>query len=138
MTFTIRPDNLGVLLRRKLDYGFPDQRAEVLVAGAEPGAPFVPAGTWYLAGSNACVFSWPPGELDPPLHTVQVSNRRWRQDELLIDRKLTEGRSKIRVRIVFQPANRPLYPGHPLLAQAWSEYRYTAYVWRLPPEPALP
>ena len=28
----LRPDNLGVLLRRKLDYSFPDQRAEVYIA----------------------------------------------------------------------------------------------------------
>ena len=31
-TMTIDPRNLGVLLRRKLDYSFPNQRAEVLVA----------------------------------------------------------------------------------------------------------
>src|SRR5438105_9084257 len=46
------PKNLGVLLRRKLDYQFPNQRAEVFVAKAKSGkaaGEFVPAETWYLA-----------------------------------------------------------------------------------------
>jgi hypothetical protein len=140
LTLALDPDNVGALLRRKLDYGFPDQRAEVYVADASAGAPtdagaFVDAGTWYLAGSNACVYSNPPGELDPAAPMLETSNRRWRDDEFLLPRALTRGRTGIRVRLVFTPSNQPLTPGAALAPQAWSEYRYTAYVWKLPPKP---
>src|SRR5262249_1085768 len=36
-TLTLNPKNLGVLLRRKLDYQFPNQRAEISVANAKDG-----------------------------------------------------------------------------------------------------
>jgi hypothetical protein len=135
-TLAIAPDNLGILLRRKLDYGYPDQRAEVYVAdGAGNSSTFVDVGPWYLAGSNASVYSNPPGELDPFEPTVETSNRRWRDDELLVPRALTEGKSSLRLRVVFTPMGGPLLPGGAMPAQAWSEYRYAAYVWRLPPAP---
>jgi len=134
-TLAIDPDNLGVLLRRKLDYAFPDQRAEVYVADDGPCPTFVHAGTWYLAGSTTYVHSSPPGELDPFQPVVETSDHRWRDDELLLPRTLTEGRSAIRVRIVFAPLHQPLVPGAALAPEAWSEYRYTAYVWKLPPAP---
>jgi hypothetical protein len=130
------PNNYGVMLRRKLDYAFPDQRAEVWVAGdGDGGGSFVHAGTWYTAGSNTCVYSFPAGETDPFAPVVEQSNRRWRDDEFLIARSLTEGRSSLRVRLVFSPTNVPLTPQTPLAQQAWSEYRYAAYAWRLPPAP---
>jgi hypothetical protein len=137
LTLAIRPDNLGVLLRRKLDYGYPDQRAEVYVADASSSTPaFVDVGAWYLAGSNRCVFSDPAGELDPFQPAVETSNRRWRDDEFLIPRALTEGRAALRVRLVFSPTNAPLLPGDQApVPSAWSEYRYSAYVWTLPPAP---
>jgi hypothetical protein len=114
-----------VMLRRKLDYSFPNQRAEVSVDGA-------PAGIWYLAGSNTCVFSNPKGELGETLHTVESSNRRFRDDEFLIPLRLTKGRSTIRVKIRFTPVTTPLYPGYPLPELAWSELRYTAYSYVMP------
>jgi hypothetical protein len=123
-TLAIDPDNLGVLLRRKLDYGVPDQRAEVWVADASGGgaaAGFEKVGVWYLAGSNSCLFSDPADELGAASPVVETSNRRFRDDELLIPRAFTRGRSRIRVRVV--PAG------------AWSEMRYDAYVWKLPPSP---
>ncbi len=125
--FTLKtdPKNLGVLLRRKLDYSFPNQRAEVFVDGA-------PAGIWYLAGSNTCVFSSPRDELGATQHVVQTSNRRFRDDEFLIARDLTKGRSSIRVRIRFTPVAVPLYPGYPLAELAWSEMRYYAYSYVMP------
>jgi hypothetical protein len=124
-TLKIDPKNLGVLLRRKLDYSFPNQRAEVTVDGK-------PAGIWYLAGSNTCVFSSPRGELGETLHVVETSNRRFRDDEFLLPRALTAGRSSIRVRVRFIPVEVPLYPGYPLPKLAWSEIRYTAYSYVLP------
>ena len=131
--FTLRldPQNLGVMLRRKLDYALPNQRAEVSVAD-DPGGAWRPAGVWYLAGSNTCVYSNPPGELGATEHRVQTSNRRFRDDEFLLPRDLTAGRSAIRVRLKFTPANIPLFPGRPLDEQAWSEIRYDAYCWLLP------
>ena len=50
-------------------------------------------------------------------------------------RRLTEGKSAIRVRIEFTPVDRPLFPQ--LAARrprftAWSEIRYTAYSYVLP------
>lgn len=124
-TLRIDPKNLGVMLRRKLDYSLPNQRAEVFVNNAL-------AGIWYLAGSNTCVFSSPRDELGATQHVAQTSNRRFRDDEFLIPRVLTQGRSTIRVRIKFTPVDIPLYPGYPLPELAWSEMRYTAYSFVMP------
>ncbi len=132
-TLKIDPKNVGVLLRRKLDYSFPNQRAEVYIADPRVREPdWKPAGIWYLAGSNTCVYSNPKDELGAAQHVVQTSNRRFRDDEFLVPRDLTEGRRAIRVRVKFTPVERPLYPGHPLPDLAWSEIRYTAYSFVAP------
>jgi hypothetical protein len=133
-TVAVRPDNEGVLLRRKLDYGYPDQRATVFVADDAPGAAFAPAGTWYLAGSNTCAFVQAGTETGVAAPMVETSNRRWRDDEFLLSSALTHGRDRIRVRIVFTPASPelPVAPGVPVAARAWSEYRYTAYSYVRP------
>jgi hypothetical protein len=129
------PRNLGVLLRRKLDYAFPNQRAEVFVAdgGKEPGkADWKSAGIWYLAGGNTCVYSNPKEELGGTQHIVQTSNRRFRDDEFLLPRDLTAGRSAIWVRVNFTPVKTPLFPGQPLDELAWSEIRYDTYCYVMP------
>jgi hypothetical protein len=129
-TLKLDPQNLGVMLRRKLDYQYSNQRAEVFVAD-ENGADWKPAGIWYLAGSNTCVYSNPKGELGATEHNAQTSNRRFRDDEFLVPRDLTEGRSAIRVRVKFTPTNIPLFASHPLDEQAWTELRYDAYCFVL-------
>jgi hypothetical protein len=139
-TLKLDPHNLGVLLRRKLDYAFPNQRARVFVADASAkrdgdALEWKPAGIWYLAGSNTCVYSNPKEELGATQHVVQTSNRRFRDDEFLLPRDLTDGRSAIRVRIEFAPVKRPLTPGRALPELAWSEIRYTAYCWVMPKAP---
>ena len=132
-TLKLRPDNLGVMLRRKLDYQYPNQRAEVYVADAATPDKWESAGVWYLAGSNTCVYSNPRrDELGATVHTVETSNRRFRDDEFLVPRKLTEGREAIRVRVRFTPVKVPLFPGHPLAELAWSEIRYDAYCYVMP------
>jgi hypothetical protein len=142
-TLRIAPDNLGVMLRRKLDYAFANQRAEVYVQDAnDPESRWKSAGVWYLAGSNTTVFSfggmhqgdhWTSEyELGATDHIVQTSNRRFRDDEFLIPRLLTRGRSAIRVRVKFAPAKIPLFPGQALPPLAWSEIRYSAYSYVLP------
>jgi hypothetical protein len=93
---------------------------------------FHPAGIWYLAGGNTCVYSNPKGELDPAQHVVQTSNRRFRDDEFLLPRKLTQSRAEIRVRVKFTPVPIPLAPGHPLPELAWSELGYSAYCFVVP------
>jgi hypothetical protein len=135
--FTLKIDakNLGVMLRRKLDYSFLNQRAEVSIADASSSKPvWQRAGIWYLAGSNTCVYSYPPNrnELGATEHVLQTSNRRFRDDEFLIPRDLTRGKSAIRVRIQFTPVETPLYPGGPAPSLAWSEIRYTAYSYVQP------
>ncbi len=130
-TLNLRPDNWGVLLRRKLDYSYPNQSAEVFVADVD-GGEFHRAGTWYLAGSNTIVYSNPGAELGDTQHNVKTSNRRFRDDEFLLDRHLTRGRSAIRVRVRFNPVAIPLYPGYPLPDLGWSEMRYTAYSFVMP------
>ena len=135
-TLRLEPDNFGVLLRRKLDYQFPNQRAEVFVAdvdddGRATGV-WKPAGVWYLAGSNTCVFSNPRDELGATRHVVETSNRRFRDDEFLISRDLTRGRRKIGVRVKFTPVSIPLFPGRLLPPLAWSEIRYAAYCYIVP------
>jgi hypothetical protein len=134
-TLALTPKNYGVMLRRKLDYQYPNQRAEVSVADVTKSgaAQWQPAGVWYLAGSNTCVYSNPKGgELGATDHNVQTSNRRFRDDEFLLPRALTQGRKVIRVRVKFTPVNRPLFPGQPLPELAWSEMRYTAYCYVMP------
>jgi len=123
LELALDPDNVGALLRRKLDYSFPDQRAELLVADAAPGAPFVSAGTWYLAGSNTCAFVDAPTETGQVPPTIETSDRRWRDDEILIPRSLTQGRRRVRIRVV------------PAQGQVWSEFRYTAYSYVMPTYP---
>jgi hypothetical protein len=133
-TLRVRPDNYGVLLRRKLDYILPNQRAEVSVADASSGndipeSAWRRAGVWYLAGSNTCVYSDPKEELGATQHQVQTSNRRFRDDEFLLGRSLTADRQAIRVRVQSIPVRIPLYPEYPIGEVAWSELRYDAYCW---------
>src|SRR5690606_40072279 len=113
-----------------------DQRARVLVADADAEGPprWEEAGTWYTAGGNTVVFGDPLAipedertdhpELAAPAHVVETSNRRWRDDEFLIPRHLTEGRERVRVRIEHRPVGLPLFPGHPPAEEAWTEFRY--------------
>ena len=136
-TLKIDPQNLGVMLRRKLDYSFPNQRAEVFVAdagnaGSASSQNWQPAGVWYLAGSNTVVHSHPKAELAPPEHKIIVSNRRFRDDEFLLPRDLTAGRSAIRIQVKFTPVHIPLFPGNPEPELAWSEIRYDAYSYVMP------
>lgn len=137
--FTIRvdPKNVGVLLRRTLDYSFPNQRAEVFVAPVHPGSKETGAwekiGIWYLAGSNTCMYSRPPGELDARTHIVKTSNRRFRDDEFLIPEHISKGQSYLRIRIRFLPGNQMLYPGHPFPKEtAWSELKYDVFSYVIP------
>ncbi|HEV2319517.1 MAG TPA: DUF2961 domain-containing protein, partial [Verrucomicrobiae bacterium] len=134
-TLKIVRRNRGVLLRRKLDYQFPNQRAEVYVAdGASQigSVHWQPAGIWYLAGGNTCVYSNPKGELAPAQHHIETSNRRFRDDEFLLPLDLTQDRASIRVRIQFTPVKTPLYPGASLPELAWSEMRYDVYCFVTP------
>lgn len=133
-TFTLKldPRNLGVMIRRKMDYGFPNQCARVFVADDRPDAPWCEVGMWYTAGSNTVVYSNPKAETGAAEHYVQTSNRRWREDEFLLPRSATQGRSVIRVKVEFVPRNIPLFPGHPPAEQAWSEYQYKAYCYVMP------
>jgi hypothetical protein len=131
-TMKIDPDNWGVMLRRTLDYQFPNQRAEVSV---ETKDGWKPAGVWYTAGSNTCVYSNPKDELGATQHIVQTSNRRFRDDEFLIARDLTRGRDALHIRITITPVNRPLVPGQPIPPLAWSEIRYAAYSFVMPKTP---
>jgi hypothetical protein len=130
----LEPNNIGVMLRRKLDSQFPNQRAEVFIAdeSGNKSDDWQPAGVWCLAGSNSCIYSNPKEELGATEHRVQTSNRRFRQDEFLIPRHLTQGRSSIRVRVQFTPVPIPLFPGHPLPELAWSEIRYDAWCFLFP------
>ncbi len=69
----ISPDNNGVRLRRRLDYSYPNQRAQVYADGSL-------VGTWYSAGSN--------------------STLRWRDEDFNIPASFTVGRSKLTIKIV--------------------------------------
>jgi hypothetical protein len=141
-TLQLTTNNLGVLLRRRLDLNYPNQRARVMVSETEGEPVWNEAGTWYTAGGNPAVFGDPLGlpkdqlkvhpELAPPAHILWPSNRRWREDEFMIARQFTEGRSMIRVRVEFQPVGLPLFPGHPLAEEAWTEFRYRAYCFVMP------
>jgi hypothetical protein len=128
---SLYPDNFGALLRRKLDYSFPNQRAEVYIADHSKSN-WKLAGIWYLAGSTTSVYSNPKQELGTTEHIVEISNRRFRDDEFLIARKFTRGRNMVWVRVKFTPVSRPLYPGYQAGKEAWSEIKYTAYCFVVP------
>jgi len=135
LSMHLTPSNLGVLLRRLDDCAFVDQKADVFVSDDRDGAPFVRAGTWYAAGSNSVVYANAAAETGADPGVVQTSDRRWREDEMLLPRALTEGRDAIRIRLVFVPTAKPLVPGGAVGMQGWSEFRYRAFVWRMPPAP---
>jgi hypothetical protein len=139
----VRSDAIGVMLRRRLDLAYPNQKARIFVADADAGKPdWQEAGTWYTAGGNTVVFGDPNvipekdrkqhEELMPPAHVVQTSNRRWRDDEFLLPPRLTRRREKIRVRCEFVPVGEPLCPGHPVQEEAWTEFRFWAYSFVMP------
>ncbi len=132
-TVKISPENTGVLLRRTLDYSFPNQTAEVYVAGGDTDGEWEKAGTWYLAGSNTCLYSDPGGELEKRLLRTKTSNRRLRDDEFLIPADLTKSKDKIKVKIKFVPNEQELFPGFPFPKEsAWSELRYVVYSYVVP------
>jgi len=135
-TINISSENLGVLLRRTLDYSYPNQTAEVFVTDEESAkiGRWNRVGLWYLAGANTCIYSNPRGELDTRLLQVQTSNRQFRDDEFLIPSNLTAGKSKLRVRVRCIPNNQQLAPGIPFANEsAWSELSYEVYSYVLPP-----
>ncbi len=139
-TFTIFIDttNLGVLLRRKFDYQYPNQKASVWVRPAQSDTNWNYVGIWYTAGSNTCYFSYPKGrsytdaELSPTAPQIITSNRRWREEEFLIDQQFTKGLSQLEVQIRWIPVERELLPGTPFpVENAWSESRYYVYCYQL-------
>ena len=135
LTIAVPANNVGLLLRRTLDYSHPDQRAEVYVADADHlDRGYAYAGTWYLAGSTRSLFALPKEETGVAVPAVVESRRRWRDDELLIARKLTQGKTRLRIRVQVAPRPKPLLLGEapPATAGVWSEFRYTAYAWTLP------
>jgi len=131
----LAPDNLGVLLRRKFDYLYPNQSAKVWVRNADSDGEWAYVGEWYTAGSNTCVYSYPrkEGELGKTQHEIITSNRRWREEEFLIPRHLTEGVRRLAIKLQHVPDTKPLFPNHPFPAEsAWSEARYWAYCYQMP------
>jgi hypothetical protein len=137
-TMSIYPKNLGVVLRRKFDYVYPNQHAKVYVKehGTEE---WNYAGEWYTAGSNTSVYSRPRGEsfteaeLAPTEHHIITSNRRWREEEFIIGRDLSEGIQKLDIKIEHIPNTKELFPGTAFPEESkWSESRYWTYSYVLP------
>lgn len=134
--FAVKVDSLnkGILLRRTMDYSFPNQKAEVYIGtGSESKPDWQLAGIWYVAGSNTCVYSNPPGELDSRVYNVQTSNRRFRDDEFLIPAKFTQHHTSIRVRLKAIKDETELYPDYRFPREsALSELRYAVYSFIVP------
>jgi hypothetical protein len=136
-TANLHPDNRGVLLRRTLDYSFQNQTAEVYISDPDSvidgSYKWTYAGIWYLAGSNVYIYSNPKGEMDLRQLNIQISNRRFRDDEFLLPATLTQNKRAIRVRLKYIRDNQELYPGLPYPREsAWSELRYEVYSYVLP------
>ncbi len=139
--FTVKldPNNVGALLRRTLDYSFPNQTAVVYIADASQGSAadqeikWEKAGIWYLAGANTALYSDPGGELEPRQLRTKTTNRRFRDDEFLIPAKLIANKPAIRVKVEFVPNQQELFPGFPFPKEsAWSEFKYEVYSYVLP------
>jgi len=133
-TVAVSPKNRGVLLRRTLDYSFPNQTAEVFVA---VGNQWKSVGIWYLAGSNTFYHSYPNkeqgGELGTRAPRIMTSNRRFRDDEFLVPEEVTQGRGKIRIRIQAIENRQELLPGVPFPKPSrWSEIKYEVYSYVVP------
>ena len=136
---SIDSGNLGVMLRRKFDYQYPNQEATVWVKDAEnQESDWQEAGVWYTAGSNTFYHSYPKGraftesEFLPTNPKILTSNRRWREEEFLIGNQLTAGISRLAVEIRWIPNDKELLPGTPFpVASAWSESRYWVYCFEL-------
>jgi hypothetical protein len=137
-TAKIMSDNHGVLIRRKFDYLYPNQKAKVFIKRSGEDK-WQDVGVWYTAGSNTCVYSRPQGksftesELSPTEHNIITSNRRWREEEFIISSTYTRGSDKIDIKIEFIPDHKELYPGKPFpTLSAWSESRYWIFSYVLP------
>jgi len=85
------------------------------------------------------VYSRPKGasiserEFAPTEYHIITGNRRWREEEFLIARSLTEGHAELQIKIEFIEDNRELFPGQPFRQEpAWSEARYWVYCCRMP------
>jgi hypothetical protein len=134
-TVKIDPDNQGVLLRRTLDYSFPNQTAEVFVSDEASALKhqWKRVGIWYLAGSNTCLYSDPKGELDTRFLKAQTSNRQLRDDEFMIPARLTFGKKTLKVKVKFIPNDQKIFPGTSFPNQsAWSELSYSVYSYIIP------
>jgi hypothetical protein len=136
-TVKLKAGNQGALLRRTLDYSFPNQKAEIYIADVSKGNKYnlrwKYAGIWYLAGSATLVQSFPRGELDKRLYNVRTSNRLFRDDEFIIPAILTKNAAAIRVRVKPVIEKQELYPGKPYPKEStWSELAYDIYTFILP------
>lgn len=134
-TVKIDPENQGLLLRRTLDYSFPNQTAEVFVSDGSStnNHKWERVGIWYLAGSNTCIYSDPRGELDSRFLKAQTSNRQLRDDEFMVPARLTVGKKAIKLKFKFIPNNQELFPGTSFPNQsAWSELNYKVYSYVIP------
>ena len=131
-TVALVPENHGVLLRRTLDYSFPNQTAEVLVS-VDGAQTWQSIGIWYLAGSNTCYHSYPKDELGTRSPNAITSNRCFRDDEFLLSEDVTKGHDKIRIQIRAIENKQEILPGIPFPKPSrWSELKYEVYCYVLP------
>jgi hypothetical protein len=137
-TVHLEPDNHGALLRRTIDYSFPNQKAEIYIADASDkvnpeNSQWEYVGMWYTSGANTYLFSPADGELGKRKYEVKTSNRRFRDEEFLIPAQYTKKRSAIRIKVKHVPEDRELYPGHPYPKKsAWTELRYEVFSYIMP------
>jgi len=117
----IQKNNLGILIRRTLDYMLPNQRATVTVKSQDTKNTWQFVGIWFLAGSNSCIYSNPPLELDPIQNITQISNRRFRDDEFFVSGEFTANSELVDFQILFIPTEKGP------INTAWSEIKYQVY-----------
>ncbi len=135
----LQPENFGVMLRRKPDYQFHNQRAEVSIADASKESQKMPI-------SNPPAFGTQPGRI-PAFIPIRRKNSARRSINCkrrtadfatmnsLVPVDLTKGRSAIRVRVKFTPVETPIShvtKQEPPVERLWSEIRYDAYCYQMP------
>ena len=105
---SVLPDNLGVKVRRLLDYAPPDMPGQETGKRAKPL--FAPGETARVSVDGARVGEW----YEPARH----ARLAWLEDDFEIPAQFTAGKKQMRIRLEVSPGT------------SWSAFQYRVYCYR--------